>query len=75
MPSWNQKFKNDGFTAQLGMEKLTSFDEARRAAASMELLRTEAFTFLKPAITDIGTAIYKESFYGTIYKKISNAKT
>jgi len=44
------------------MEKLTSFDEARRAAASMELLRTETFTFLKPAITDIGTAIYNEFF-------------
>jgi len=28
----------------------------------MELLRTEAFTFLKPAITDIGTAIYNEFF-------------
>jgi hypothetical protein len=43
------------------VEKLTSFDEDRRASASMKLLRTEAFTFLKPAITDIGTAIYKEN--------------
>lgn len=51
---------NDGFMGQKGMEKLTSFDEVRRAAASMELSRTEAFTFLKPAITDIGTAIYME---------------
>ena len=48
------------------MEKLTSFDEARRAAASMELLRTETFTFLKPAITDIGTAVYKDFLWNNL---------
>jgi hypothetical protein len=41
-------------------DRLTSFDEVRRAAASITLLRTEVFTFLKPAITDIGTVICKE---------------
>jgi len=66
VPSWNQKIKNDGFTAQLGMEKLTSFDEARRVVASMKLLRTEAFTFLKPAITDIGTAVYKDFLWNNL---------
>lgn len=42
------------------MNRLTSFDEVRRAAASITLLCTEAFTFLKPAITDIGTVICKQ---------------
>lgn len=57
------KAKNHAvFKWQLGTEndRLTSFDEVRRAAASITLLRTEVFTFLKPAITDIGTAICKE---------------
>lgn len=42
------------------MNRLTSFDDVRRAAASITLLCTEAFTFLKPAITDIGTVICKQ---------------
>jgi hypothetical protein len=45
---------------QYGMKKLTSFDEVRRAAASIELLCTKAFILLKPAITVIGTAFMKK---------------
>lgn len=37
--------------------ELTSFDEVRRAEASMELLCTRALIFLKEATTDIGTAL------------------
>jgi len=37
--------------------ELTSFDEVRRAEASMELLFTKALIFLKPATTDIGTTL------------------
>jgi len=56
------------------MEKLTSFDEARRVVASMKLLRTEAFTFLKPAITDIGTAVYKDFFMEQFTRKLVMGK-
>lgn len=45
------------------MDKLTSFDEVRRAAASIGLLCTKAFIFLKPAITDIGTAFSGRTCY------------
>jgi hypothetical protein len=40
--------------------ELTSFDEVRRAEASMELLWTKALIFLKPATTDIGTTLSEE---------------
>jgi hypothetical protein len=37
--------------------ELTSFDEVRRAEASIELLCNKALIFLKEATTDIGTAL------------------
>jgi hypothetical protein len=49
------------------MERLTSFDEVRRAAASIVLLCTKAFIFLKPAITDIGTALREAACYLPAY--------
>jgi hypothetical protein len=41
--------------------ELTSFDEVRRAEASMELLCTKALIFLKPATTDIGTTLSEKA--------------
>jgi hypothetical protein len=39
----------------------------RRAAASIVLLCTKAFIFLKPAITDIGTALRETPCYLRAY--------
>jgi hypothetical protein len=61
MEKLTSKRKNlHGFTWQLRTEELTSFDEVRRAAASIELLCAKAFIFLKEAITDIGTTVCKK---------------
>jgi hypothetical protein len=50
--------------------KLTSFDDVRRAEASIALLCIKALIFLKPATTDIGTALSEMTRQFSLKKQI-----
>jgi hypothetical protein len=54
--------------------ELTSFDEVRRAEASIELLCNKDLIFLKEATTDIGTALSENVNHFATYNLIADTR-